>query len=87
MLKTLCWAQLMTQEKNTPSLQIVGVGHICLHINQECKGNAKWVVQEIKIVCKNFTRKCPRERFSQESNSWGDSVGATQSPSLVNAHL
>lgn len=87
MFKALCWAQLMTQEKNTPSLQLMGAGHICLHINQECKGNAKWVVQATKIVFKNFTRKCRQKRFSQKSNSWGESLGATQSPTLTNAHL
>lgn len=43
--------------------------HVRLHGNQECKGNAKWVVQARKTVCKNFTGKCPKEKFSQKSNS------------------
>lgn len=26
----------------------------------------------MKVVGKNFTRKCPQDRFSQKNNSWGD---------------
>lgn len=57
------------RERNPPAFLAVGTSHVCLHGHQDCKGNAGWVEQARKTVCKNFTGKCPEEKLSQKSYS------------------